>query len=547
MPTSNLITSNSGTGFTLNVTVCNLLPDILIKDFIVLHAGTPVPAADYNKLSQTSIQYVGSSIGTTAIEVRRRTPVDKIIIENPGFLQRLSSARYNQQLDRIQRYLEEVDLNGSGPGSVVSSPAPVNSPFGVGWASDTFFSATRKAIYDYVVTLATLVSPTFTGTVAVPNTSVGDSTTKPINTVSLLAQIASLFANSPAFGGTPTVPDTVQGTNTGQIINTRSVLSQITASLAGSPVLGTLATAVTQALNDNSTRLATTAFVQNQIAAIPAVPRIWNQFRFTLQTGTPVQDTDTNTNSLFLTPYNGNRISLYNGSAWVELTSAQVTLAPALVASTMYDLFAYNNGGVVTLEIAAWTNTTTRATAISFIDGVPVLSSNNTRRLVGSFYAEATNAVRRDARRIHYTNVDNLVPAVLSRVWGVGVNTYTFTTTGGNYANADATNRIETVQALSGNNTIDVEATAVTFTGVSEFALLYIGQNSSSAIASNCCAAITNGLAVSNQQNATLQTTPAIGFNFFAAIEAMINGTGTTQGTTANARYRDAITAQTQF
>jgi hypothetical protein len=358
MTTFNLVTSNSGTGFTLNVTVCNLLPDILIQDFIVLHASVPVPANQYNKLSQTSIQYVGSSIGTTAIEVRRRTPVSQIIIENPAFLQRLSSARYNQQLDRIQRYLEEVDLNGSGPGAIVSSPAPINTPFGVSWSSDTFFSATRKAIYDQVITLAPTASPTFTGTPTftgiptAPTPSPGDNTFKVATTAFVQAALSSynatllntantwslaqIFTTAPIFNGGGSFNNAAPVFNAGATFPSGATFN------AGATFNTTSPTAPTPVFTDVTLKVANTTFVSTSNRPYLFASRTSNQSLahasfVTILWNTVTTDTSAAYNSStgeFTVPVNLGGVYYINASVGLAV-SVQIVLLYVYVNGTL--------------------------------------------------------------------------------------------------------------------------------------------------------------------------------------------------------------------
>lgn len=111
-------------------------------------------------------------------------------------------------------------------------------------------------------------------------------------------------------------------------------------------------------------------------------------FRLTLTTGVPVTTADvTAAETLYFAPYRGNRIALYDGSsAWAVITSAQMSI-DVPDATNCYDVFCYNNGGTATLELTAWTNETTRATALTTQDGVLVKTGATTRRYVGTFYS----------------------------------------------------------------------------------------------------------------------------------------------------------------
>ena len=111
-----------------------------------------------------------------------------------------------------------------------------------------------------------------------------------------------------------------------------------------------------------------------------------NDFRLTGVSNTPIMTADSSTlATMYLTPFKGNYISLYNGTSWDLIESAQVSLAiSGRTADLPFDIFAYNVAGVVTLEFLDWTNSTTRATALVRQDGVWCKTGSLTRRYLGS-------------------------------------------------------------------------------------------------------------------------------------------------------------------
>jgi hypothetical protein len=108
--------------------------------------------------------------------------------------------------------------------------------------------------------------------------------------------------------------------------------------------------------------------------------------RLTLATGVPVTTTDqTAKTTVYYTPYLGNRIALYDGSAtWNVRTTAEISVAVPATTVTPFDVFCYDNAGVATLEATNWTNDTTRATALTYQDGVLVKTGATTRRYLGT-------------------------------------------------------------------------------------------------------------------------------------------------------------------
>jgi len=109
------------------------------------------------------------------------------------------------------------------------------------------------------------------------------------------------------------------------------------------------------------------------------------QGRLTLQTLTPVMTTTQSAKTtIYYTPYCGNQIGLYDGSSVVVTAFAELSnltaqsstgkAGPAAVAaSSVYDLFVWNDAGTVRLTRGpAWTNDTTRSagTALVMVNGL---------------------------------------------------------------------------------------------------------------------------------------------------------------------------------
>jgi hypothetical protein len=104
-------------------------------------------------------------------------------------------------------------------------------------------------------------------------------------------------------------------------------------------------------------------------------------------------------NVLYYVPYTHNKVPLFN-SAGIQIvevpfsTPSSISLA-GLAAGTAYDVFAYASGGwnaSVGLEALAWTNATTRATALANLNGFLCKSTDPTRRYIGSFYMNALSS-----------------------------------------------------------------------------------------------------------------------------------------------------------
>ena len=113
--------------------------------------------------------------------------------------------------------------------------------------------------------------------------------------------------------------------------------------------------------------------------------------RLSLSSNTPVMLSSVfSATTIYYTPYKGNKISLYNGSTWEIFTFIEPSLSlVGLTADTLYDAFAYDNVGTVTLEALAWANSdagvSTRTTALAYQDGILVKSDDATRKYLGTF------------------------------------------------------------------------------------------------------------------------------------------------------------------
>lgn len=117
-----------------------------------------------------------------------------------------------------------------------------------------------------------------------------------------------------------------------------------------------------------------------------------NGFRLSATTAVPVTSSDvTTTSTIYWTPYKGNKVALYTGSAWTLVTSAELSLAlSALTADKNYDVFVDYNGGTPQLVLVAWTSNTARATALTTQDGILVLTGNTDHLYVGTIRTIST-------------------------------------------------------------------------------------------------------------------------------------------------------------
>ncbi|AMV16609.1 hypothetical protein [Planctomyces sp. SH-PL14] len=108
--------------------------------------------------------------------------------------------------------------------------------------------------------------------------------------------------------------------------------------------------------------------------------------RLTLESGVAVSLTDQSAKStLYLTADGGNVVSIHNGSLWVPYSFSQPSLTlSGLTSGKNYDVFTYASGGSPVIDLGQdWTNDTTRATAVSLLNGIYVNTSSFTTKIGG--------------------------------------------------------------------------------------------------------------------------------------------------------------------
>jgi hypothetical protein len=115
------------------------------------------------------------------------------------------------------------------------------------------------------------------------------------------------------------------------------------------------------------------------------------QARLSNDSGFAVSTTDVTSGSLYLEPYGGNRIALYDGSSWQVVTFTQYLLTGASITNSRpHDIFLNYNSGSPQLTALAWASDTARSTAIVFVDGIYVRNGANTQRYLGTVWANSS-------------------------------------------------------------------------------------------------------------------------------------------------------------
>lgn len=171
--------------------------------------------------------------------------------------------------------------------------------------------------------------------------------------------------------------------------------------------------------------------------------------RLTLTTAVPVTTADvTAATTLYYTPYAGSRLALFDGLKWVVRAFTELSVAVPATTSQMYDVFAFDSSGVVTLELTAWTNDTTRATALTTQDGVLVKTGATTRRYLGSFRTTGVSGQTEDSIAKRY--VWNYYHRVRRQMLVFDTaDTWNYTLAAFQQANANAANQLDFVIGVS--------------------------------------------------------------------------------------------------
>lgn len=174
------------------------------------------------------------------------------------------------------------------------------------------------------------------------------------------------------------------------------------------------------------------------------------QGRCTLTTATPVTTADvTAATTLYYALYGGNQITLYDGSTrWVQTSFAQLSIAVPATTDTMYDVFVDYTAGVPALEAVAWTNDTTRATALATQNGVYVQTSDTDSLYVCSFRTTGVSGQTEDSFAKRYVwNYYNRIPRGLRRI--EPTDTWTYSSAAWQQANASADNQVDIVVGVA--------------------------------------------------------------------------------------------------
>ena len=108
--------------------------------------------------------------------------------------------------------------------------------------------------------------------------------------------------------------------------------------------------------------------------------------RLTLESGVPVSTTDQTAKSVVhLCQYTHDRVPLYGASGWESTVGHGLSMTLAgLTSGKLYDVVGYINSGTPVIDLMpAWTNDTTRASSVNYLNGIKVNQSSFTSVLNG--------------------------------------------------------------------------------------------------------------------------------------------------------------------
>lgn len=250
--------------------------------------------------------------------------------------------------------------------------------------------------------------------------------------------------------------------------------------------------------------------------------------RLTLTTATPITTSDvTGATTLYYTPDIHGRIGLYFGG-WSVYTTDEISVSLAAISSaTNYDVFAYYTGSAVALELLAWTNATTRATAIARQDGVWVKSGDATQRYLGTIRASGAGTCEDSVSKRFVWNAYNRHGRNL--VVMTGDTTWSMSPGGPRPINGNTGYRIESVIGLIEDSIRIISTlTGLISSGTASFSS-GIGVNSTSVDGAtvNNGAYLGSGYAVTTRSE--LISLPTLGYSYYQWLET-VAGVSTVTG-----------------
>jgi hypothetical protein len=155
---------------------------------------------------------------------------------------------------------------------------------------------------------------------------------------------------------------------------------------------GTVAPSIVQASQAAAIGTSPKFATNDHIHAMEAPYNGMSGFRLSNNAASPIPVSGSSS-TIYIVPYDGYRISLYNGSIWVNVTLSSVLsqVVSGLAVGVPVDVFlAYTSLTNATIVQVNWANATTRATTLSLLSGVYVSSASTTQRYIGTYLPDGT-------------------------------------------------------------------------------------------------------------------------------------------------------------
>lgn len=154
--------------------------------------------------------------------------------------------------------------------------------------------------------------------------------------------------------------------------------------------------------------------------------------RLTLESNVPISEGGQIGKSIvYYTPHLGSNISLYNTTTgkWDTLDFSQTSITlSGLISDKNYDIFGYNNLGVLTLELSAWNSDTVRSVSITMQNGVYCKSTNLSRRYLGTIRTNSSNTTSDSISERLVWNMNNRAVRKVLKETAAGPWTYSSST-----------------------------------------------------------------------------------------------------------------------
>lgn len=243
--------------------------------------------------------------------------------------------------------------------------------------------------------------------------------------------------------------------------------------------------------------------------------------RLTLTSGDPETYTDvTDATTIYYEPYIGDRISLYNTtlSRWENLQFSQISIAVPATTNTNYDMYIYNNAGTITLEAVAWTDDTTRAVALAYLEGMRVKSTETNKLFIGGFRTTGNSGCVSDNPAFRF--LCNQYNRIMKRMYkAFNAATWTYGVVGTwRQCNGSTTNQLEAFLPQGEENIFYIWFMLTYVTGLAPNGFCGIGANSTTSNSASCNAG-ENSTSTGKNGRYAQYIGPQSGYRYFTAME----------------------------